>query len=315
VVERKKVGLALSGGGMRGLGHIGVLKVLEENKIPIDFIAGTSMGAVIGAIYSAESNAKKLEKESLNVKWRDLFDFTLSKSGFIKGDSIEEFLEDKLSHITFDDLKVPLYITALDIENGQEVVFHKGDVAKAVRASISIPGIFVPVENNGRTLVDGGVIDPIPIEILKNVGAEIIIAVNVNKVEAKKVIAQEEAIVKKSKKTIPSVIHTLLQTFEVMEIESCRAEIERGRADLLISPDIPILGWTDFSKTKEIIDAGEKATRDSLEELKKITAPHPLKDFLEGLKKDLNVVTLVKEVKKEVKEASKVNKAEPQTAP
>lgn len=300
--ERKKIGLALSGGGAWGLAHIGVLKVLEENKIPIDYISGTSMGAVIGAIYSAESNAKKLEKDSLSVKWNSLFDYTLSKSGLIKGEAIESFLDKKLSNITFDDLKIPFYVTAFDIENKQEVIFHKGDVSKAVRASISVPGFFLPIENNGRILVDGGVADPIPIGILKKIGAEIIIAVNVMRIEDIKSPIQEEATVKKPTKKIPDMIHIILKTFEIMQAENCRSEIEQDRADLLIHPRIAEkIGWSEFGKVKEAIKIGEKAARNSIDELRKISEPNPLKQFLMELGQDIGVATFVKEVKKEVK--------------
>ena len=183
--EKKKVGLALSGGGARGIAHIGILKTLEKYKVPIDYISGTSIGALIGALYSAEPNAKKLEKEVLEIEWKKLFDYTIPTKGLIKGKKIEEFLKEKFGDLKFNELKIPLFITAFDIENKQEIIFHKGNVAKAVRASISIPGIFVPTENNGKILVDGGLTDLIPTEILKKEGADIIIAVNLNSIKEK----------------------------------------------------------------------------------------------------------------------------------
>jgi len=297
--ERKKVGLALGSGGARGLAHIGVLKVLEEYKIPIDFIAGSSMGAIIGALYSSEPNSKKLEKESLDLKWGDLFDYTIPKRGLIKGDKIEAFLREKLDKLDFKDMKIPLFVTAYDVENDREIVFHKGDVVKAVRASMSIPGIFVPVENNKRILVDGGVIDPVPVKILKDLGAEVIIAVNVDYVKEKKTISSEKAVNKKTDKKIPNVIHTISKSLQVMSSEACRTELKDGQEDLIITPKLEKFGTFDFGKAKKIIALGEKEARKSLEEIKNLTEPHPFKQFLESLIIPPEVNKLIEEVKKQ----------------
>jgi NTE family protein len=294
--ERKKVGLALSGGGASGLAHIGVLKILEKHKIPIDFIAGTSMGAVIAAMYSAEPNAKKLEKEAQELDWKNIFDYTIPKSGLIRGQKIEGILENKLHNLQFSQLKIPLYITAFDIEKSQEVIFNKGDVAKAVRASISIPGIFVPVINNNRILVDGGVIDPIPSEILKKQGAEIIIAVNVVSFHPKSSVF-ETAVVKKSKKKIPNIVTITSKTLKVMEAETYESDLKSDKIDLIISPNIPGVGLFDFHKIKEIIKKGESQTISSLKEIQKITEPNPFKAFLNELNESLNVKKLVNQVK------------------
>src|SRR3989344_1593617 len=233
--QRKKIGVALSGGGMKGLAHIGVLKILEDYKIPIDMISGTSMGAVIGALYSAEPNAKKLEKEVMKENLGGFFDYTLSRHGIIRGKKIEEYLDKKLEKIDFKELKIPLYVTACDLEKNREIIFHKGDVAKAVRASISIPGIFIPVENNHKILVDGGLIDPIPVDILRKFGADIVIAVNVDYLKEKKPMLNEKALRVQADRQMPSIMDISLRSLDIMSAEASRAELLEKKADLLIN--------------------------------------------------------------------------------
>lgn len=286
--ERKKVGLALGGGGARGLAHVGVLKVLEDYKIPIDMIAGTSMGAIIGTLYSAEPNAKKLEKEIIERDWKKIFDYTISRSGIIKGEKIEKFLREKLGGLSFKDMKIPLYITAYDLTKKREVVFDRGDVAKAVRASISVPGVFIPIENKGEVLVDGGVADIIPIDALKNAKADIIIAVNVDSIKEKKALYGQEAVQQKKDKNMPSIFKIINQTTQVMSSKASKLEIENEKADFVISPDLKDLEILDFSKTKKTIKIGERSAKKSIEELKQITEPNPFKAFLEELR---NIVT------------------------
>ncbi|VVB77702.1 Patatin-like phospholipase [uncultured archaeon] len=283
--ERKKIGLALGSGGARGFAHIGVIKVLEENNIPIDMIAGTSMGALIGALYSSEPNLKKLGKEALSEEWKKLFDYTFSKSGLIKGKKIEEFLDKRLDGMSFKELKIPLFVTAFDINNNQEVIFHKGSVAKAVRASISIPGLFFPVENKKRILVDGGVIDPIPTEILRKKGADIVIAVNVNEVKRKKPVTEIEAVVSKNTMSIPSVIKSASKSLQMMTSENCDADLYGNKADFVINLDLEKIGTLDFSKAREAIKKGEIKTKKCLDDLNKITGPDLFKDFLKELSK------------------------------
>lgn len=296
--KRKKIGLALGGGGARGLAHIGVLKVLEDYKIPIDMIAGTSMGAVIGALYSAEPNAKKLKKEVTASDWKNLFDYTISKTGLIKGKRIEEFLEKKLDQIKFNELKIPLYITAFDLDQKREIVFSKGNVAKAVRASISIPGIFIPVQKRGEIIVDGGVTDIIPTDALRKAGADIIIAVNVDSVKEKATLYGQEADSKKTDKKIPNLINTMSRSLQVIEAEACKYEIEKEKADLVISPNLEKIGTFEFSKAKKAIEIGERKAKMSIEEIKKLAEPNPFKEFLNSLETELDLKGAIKKVKK-----------------
>lgn len=301
--EKKRVGLALGGGGARGFAHIGVLKVLEKYKIPIDFISGTSIGALIGALYSAEPNAKKLEKEALETNWNDFFDYTFPQRGLVKGTKIEAYLEKKLENLKFNQLKIPMFITAFDIENKQEVIFHKGHVAKAIRASISIPGIFVPVENNGRVLVDGGLTDLIPTEIIKKEGAEVIIAVNVDSIKEKKRPIKEEAVKNVGQKKIPGVVYTISKSLQIMGSEASKSELSLDKADIVINLNLENLGTLDFSKEKikSTIKKGEIATTKIIKKLTKITENNPLKEFLEQIEE----IPIIKGVKESISDAGK----------
>ena len=179
----KKVGLALGGGAARGLAHIGVLDVLQKEGIPIDMIAGTSAGAVVGAIYAWNQDTARIKKEALEVNWRKvapLIDPSLPKSGLIKGKKIKDLLASYIGgNIKFSDLKIPFACVATDIDTGEEVVIDQGSVPEALRASISIPGIFTVVKREGRYLVDGGLTNPVPVNVVKRMGADFIIAVNV----------------------------------------------------------------------------------------------------------------------------------------
>lgn len=293
-MARKKVGLALSGGGSKGISHIGVLKVLEEHGIPIDFIAGTSMGSVIGALYSANPNSKKLENLFLDEETnKSFFDYTFSRYGFIKGKKIENLLDSELEGSGFEDLKIPLQVTAFDIENREEVVFSKGDVAKAVRASISIPGIFVPVKNGKRVLVDGGVVDPIPSEALKEAGADIIIAINAEGSQSPKVNFGEEAQSKEGSKSTPTVLEVLKKTFKTMNTEIYRYDAKNQDVDFLIEVESKSK-TLEFSKqqNKKTIKKGEEATKEYLNDIKKATKYSSLKSVIKNIdefRKNINL--------------------------
>lgn len=175
-----KVGLALSGGGTKGFAHVGVLEVLERHNIPIDYIAGTSMGAVVGALYASGISVPDLKLLAKETKWKNLVDFTLPDKGILSGNKIENFMRILLKNKKFKDLNIPTQVVATDISGGKKVVFKKGDVASAVRASISLPSIFVPHQYKGKLLVDGGVLDPVPVQVVREMGADVVIAVDLS---------------------------------------------------------------------------------------------------------------------------------------
>ncbi|MBA7517699.1 hypothetical protein ES705_09753 [subsurface metagenome] len=181
-----KIGLALGSGSARGLAHVGVVMALEAYNIPIDIIAGTSIGSVIGGLYASGATIEQLEEVALSIKKSKtlfLIDPVFPHSGLISGDRIEKMLNQfGIKDKTFDDLKIPFAAVATDIESGAEVILNQGKVIDAVRASISIPGIFTPVKYQDYYLVDGGVVDPVPVDVVKMMGADIIIAVNLAKI-------------------------------------------------------------------------------------------------------------------------------------
>ncbi|MFC1965114.1 patatin-like phospholipase family protein [Chloroflexota bacterium] len=181
-MRRKKIGLALGGGAARGLAHIGVLDILQKEGIPIDMVAGTSAGAIVGALYAQGKDAGQIKSLALEFGSRKLASFVdpyLPKSGFIRGKKIHDLLVSYIGDVRFSDMKIPFVCVATDIETGEEVVINQGSVPEAVRASISIPGIFAVTRWEGRYLVDGGVVNPVPVNVLKQIGASFIIAVNV----------------------------------------------------------------------------------------------------------------------------------------
>ena len=178
-----KVGLALSGGAARGLAHIGVLKALEEESIPIDMIAGASAGALVGACYAKEKKATALEEIALGVDWKKMarlvdMNLILLWKGFVQGQKAKSFLSSLIGDIEFKDLEIPLAVVAADAQSMEEIVISEGSVIEAVRASISMPVIFTAVKWGDRFLIDGGVINPMPVDVVHNMGAEITVAVN-----------------------------------------------------------------------------------------------------------------------------------------
>ena len=180
--RRKKIGLALSSGAARGFAHIGVIKVLEESQIPVSMIAGTSMGALIGALYAAGLSGDELEEIACNVDIKTaakLFAPTPSLGGLVSGNRIQDALQSLVGDVNIEDLKIPFAAVAVDIKNAEEVVIREGSLTEAIRASISVPGIFTAVNYQNRFLVDGGLINPVPVDVVQEMGADFVIAVNI----------------------------------------------------------------------------------------------------------------------------------------
>ena len=192
--EKLKIGLALGSGAARGLAHRGVLKALKEDDVSIDMIAGSSIGALIGACYARKGEITSLEEVILKIDWKKLArladpNLALLFKGIIHGERVKDLLRTLIGDINFKDLKIPLAVVATDANTGEEVVIKEGSVVEAVRASISIPAIFMPVKFSGRFLIDGGIVDPIPVKIAKDMGAAFVIACNVIQKPHKKIQA------------------------------------------------------------------------------------------------------------------------------
>jgi NTE family protein len=182
MMEQKTIGLALGSGSARGLAHIGVIHALEEADITISCVSGTSFGALVGSVY-ASNKLESLEKVYRDFDWKKIayfFDVVFPKSGLIDGNKVEEFVREYINAKNIEDLSLPFRAVASDINTGEEITLDKGDVIEAVRASISVPGIFTPVRKNGRILVDGGLVNPVPVSTARAMGADFVIAVDLN---------------------------------------------------------------------------------------------------------------------------------------
>lgn len=265
------VGIALGSGAARGIAHIGVLKALSEANISIDLISGTSMGAVVGACFAKEGDISEIERTALRTDWRQvarLLDPSLNalKKGLINGKRIEKLLHSLLGDIEFKDLAIPLYIVATDVKTGKEVIIHEGRVVSAVRASISIPGIFVPVVRDNICLVDGGTINPVPIDILKQKKTKITIAVNVlvNPEKRRLITPLSEY----DTSGIPNIFDTLIQSLQIMECEIINKKILD--ADIIISPDVGHIQPFDFNKSKEAIKIGYQSAQKEIKHLQEL---------------------------------------------
>ena len=262
-MTRKKVGLALGGGAVRGLAHIGVLEILEKEGIQIDAIAGTSIGAAVGALYAKGKSSEAIKDVVLDIKWwrlAPLLDLTLLKSGFIGGRKVKELLKSIIGDVAFEDLKIPLVCVAADIMTGEEVLIDEGSVLEAVRASISIPVVFTLAKWRGRYLVDGGLVNPVPVDVLKRMGIDFIIAVNV----IPPPIARAKPVVRSR---APNMINVIMQSIYINAhflVDSCL----KG-ADVVIEPQVTHIGIGDVQRAQEFILQGEWAAQDAIPEIKK----------------------------------------------
>jgi NTE family protein len=251
-----KIAVVLGAGSSKGFAHIGVLKILESNKIPIHMIVGTSVGSVVGCLYAYGYDAFQLQKLSFSIEKGDIVDLTLPENGFIKGEKLEEWVNKTLRNTFLEKLKIPFYAVAADIQSGQEVVFEKGNTGLAVRASCSIPGVFRPVRIGNRMYVDGGVVSPVAVDVAKRLGADIVIAVDIS-------AGVERAFPQ-------NTIETILQSFNVMYEKL--ASLQLARADVVVKPKVAHIGSTDFSKRHEAILEGEKAALEVLPQIMQIVS-------------------------------------------
>jgi len=267
--RKKKIGLALSGGAARGLAHVGVLDVLHKAGIPIDMIAGTSSGAVMGAIYASGQDPGWMIEHALEAGSRRLTPFidpSLPRTGFLKGKKIQELLSGYLGgDISFSDLKIPFACVATDINTGEEVIIDSGSVLDALRATISIPGIFTVVKREDRYLVDGGLTTPVPVQIVKQMGADFVIAVNVNAGVAQRMGKSSKKRLEAHKE--PTLFQILMQSFYITTYSLAHSSL--GEADVVIEPDMPHIGTGDFSKVEEMITCGQRAAQEALPEIKR----------------------------------------------
>ncbi len=298
--NRKKIGLALGSGSSRGLAHIGVLNALDENDIPVDFISGASIGALIGVMYAFDK-LKDWEDYARKINWKEMFtmaDLGFSMRGLFDGQKIYDHIIKLLGDKKIEEARIPFRCVATDILTGEEIRFKKGNVADAIRASISIPGIFTPFKKDDRYLVDGGIVNPVPVNILRKMGADFVIAVDLNHDivnRGKKTSAQEELAEKVTEEVAETLADEKKEDFPLFEIikdrykdlemsfkkfiksvsgpnifdiisnATCIMQKNIGKQNLQISPpDVlirPELGYMrlfDFDKAKEAIEEGHQ---------------------------------------------------------
>jgi NTE family protein len=260
------IGLALGGGFARGIAHVGVLKVLEEEGIPVRMIAGTSVGALIGAAYCSGVTIAELEEVAYKVRFTTFARWTLSRYGFATNDRMVSFLTRTLKVQTFEELRIPLGVTATDFNTGEGMVFTSGSIIDPVRASCAYPGMFLPVEIRGRWLVDGMLSNPVPTRPLRAMGTERVLAVQLKG--------------QWSKTTAPRHLFDVIgQSFAIAQ--DMMSTVWRSAADLVIEPDVAGFDYDDFKRAGELIRVGEQAMRRALPEVRKwleapAEAPAPL---------------------------------------
>ena len=249
-----KIALVLGAGASRGFAHIGVLKILETNKIPVHMIIGTSAGSFVGSLYAYGFDAFQLQKMALGIEKNDIIDFVIPDNGFIKGEKLEEYINTTLKNTPIEKLRIPFYAVTTGIPGGQELVFSKGNTGMAVRASCSIPGIFRPVRIGDKMYIDGGVVSPVAVDTARKYGADIIIAVDIS---ADRDTRQPEG-----------TVDTILQSINIMY--SKLAEAQLSRADVVIRPKVGYIGSAEFEKRHEAVLEGEKAALEALPKIKEI---------------------------------------------
>jgi NTE family protein len=256
-LPKPKIALVLGGGAARGFAHVGVLRALEQEKIPVDMIVGTSVGSLIGAIYASNPNSFELEWTAFTLEKSDIFDYGIlgafTGMGVVKGQKLESFVQNKIPVANIENLKLPFAAVATDLNRGVRVVLDRGSVARAVHASSAIPGVFEPVDYQGKMLVDGGVMDNIPISVAREKGADIVIAVDISE--------------NVTNFNITNLVDVTMQAVNIMFDENVKNK--KKDADILIAPAVGDVAMLDFTQKKRCMQAGIDATQKAMPEIRK----------------------------------------------
>lgn len=256
-LPKPKIALVLGGGAARGFAHVGVIRALEQEKIPVDMVVGTSVGSLIGAIYASDLNSFELEWTAFALDKDSLFDFGILSAftgmGVAKGEKLEQFIHAKIAAPNVENMKLPFAAVATDLNRGARVVLDHGPVAKVVHASSAIPGVFEPVEFQGKMLVDGGVMDNIPIDVARERGADFVIAVDISE--------------NVTNFNITNLVDVTIQAVNIMFNENVKNK--KKDADVLISPAVGDVAMLDFTQKKRCMQAGIDATEKAIPEIRK----------------------------------------------
>lgn len=260
-MDRKRIGIALSGGGARGFAHLGVLKALAENGIPIDLVSGVSAGSFVGGALASGMSVDEIVEIGRKLSWFGVAGFSYSPRGLLSSTAMGTFIEKNFPVTRFEDLQLPFAAVACDLETGDEVVLRdEGDLAFAIRASCAIPGVFVPlIDENGRSLIDGGAATPMPTRAVRKLGAEVVIAVDVVSCGS----------------TFWGTPTTLIGTFfqSAMHMIRTASKNQHYRADVVIEPQIAHIRPDEIAKRDELIELGRKAALEKIDEIKSLLLP------------------------------------------
>jgi len=243
-----KVAVVLGGGAAKGFAHVGVLKVLEANRVPVHMVVGTSVGSLVGSLYAYGYSSYDLQKVAMGLEKGDLADLTVPDNGFVKGEKLEAYVNRMVRDTTMEHLRTPFYAVATDIGSGQETVFGKGNTGSAVRASCAIPGVFRPVRIGDRTYVDGGLVSPVAVDAARRRGANVVIAVDIT--------GDVDGSVPEG--TLDTIFHSINVMYSKIAAD------QLSRADVVIRPKVGYIASGDFTKRHEAILEGEKAAQEAL---------------------------------------------------
>jgi len=242
-VVKLRIGLALGGGAAKGFAHIGVIKMLEANGIRPDVVAGTSAGSVVGALYASGMDPFQLQETAISLDQASIRDVRLFSGGVVQGQKLQDYVNQQVKNRPLDKLNVPFAVVATQLETGQRTMFVRGNTGQAVRASSSVPGVFEPVEINGKHYVDGGVVSPVPVDAARQLGADVVIAVDISS--------------KASGANPQGMLNIVGQSISIMGQKL--GEQELARADVVIRPNVNQIGAADFEQKDQAILAGERA--------------------------------------------------------
>jgi len=255
---RAGLGLALGGGFSRGFAHLGVLQVLEQNHIPVSYIAGTSVGSILGAAYASGAPLARIIATCRTIRFRDIARWRVSRLGLASNHRLSDLIERVFESRRFEDLKIPMAVVATDLANGEPVVFTHGNLSDAIRASCAFPGLFEPVEIGTRCLADGGLVAPVPTRAARDLGATHVIGISVG--------------VEDGSRSAPTNIFQVVCR-AVNAAQKHQLEIWERHADLVLRPDVQSLAWDDFDRADEAIEAGAAAALRALPRIQKLLNP------------------------------------------